>query len=640
MRKLQILFLNFITLILCENLCFSQVETFAGNIHFDKGTLAPNAVWFEHDGKTIAFHSSGSTSTDVLFLCEAIRNTSSSIVKSGAKRVFIGEKEKAALTDPGGDFWDKFIQRGRFNEENCITLDRPFEPVDISETKIITIADNEIAEVGPVKIRAIFTPGIRRGAVSYSMELDGNKIVICGDLIRSGGKLGNLYDLQDVFPEGQIGGYHGFMARAPQLIASLKKIRTLEPDLIFPMYGPVIVNPQADIDALIEKLRNTYRNYLSTCALWWYFGNDRMNATAKAILGNDYDIERMETADVYDNPDWLNEFATTRLIRSATGETFVLDVGSPDAGREILKRFDSNQIGPIKGIFVTHYHHDHNSGVGVVLERFPVPIHAVGSLCDILERPGAYRMPCIENIALKINRLKDGTSMKWNEFEFTFYDYPGQTYYHNALLVKKENERPVLFVGDSFAPNGIDDYCLWNRNFIRENMGYLQCIKLIRSIKPAPLIVNQHVVKPFDLDESRLDYIEKKLRDRVGILSDLLDLPEINFGLDHAWTRFDPFVADIRQGESLELKWTVMNHFEHKQTFRIELDFGNDFPYVIPDKLANEMSVDAGRESSISWKFEPIPQLKRISSTFISGKVYTIDGKLTGLCEAILHPAR
>ena len=35
--------------------------------------------------------------------------------------------------------------------------------------------------------------------------------------------------------------------------------------------------------------------------------------------------------------------------------------------------------------------------------------------------------------------------------------------YHDGLLVKKDGGESVFFVGDSFTPSGIDDYCLLNR---------------------------------------------------------------------------------------------------------------------------------------------------------------------------------
>jgi len=58
--------------------------------------------------------------------------------------------------------------------------------------------------------------------------------------------------------------------------------------------------------------------------------------------------------------------------------------------------------------------------------------------------------------------------IRWHEFQFTFFDFPGQTLYHDGLLVQHDGADRPLFAGDSFTPSGIDDYCLQNRDFVGE----------------------------------------------------------------------------------------------------------------------------------------------------------------------------
>ncbi|MGL6196352.1 MAG: MBL fold metallo-hydrolase, partial [Thermoguttaceae bacterium] len=294
---------------------------------------------------------------------------------------------------------------------------------------------------------------------------------------------------------------------------------------------------------------------------------------------------------------WLTGFGTTRIIRSKTGDVFVLDVGSPQAGQQIVKMHEEGKIGNVDAIFITHYHHDHNAGVPVVTEKFNCPVYAVGELCDILERPGAYRMPCIENLPLTITPKKECEKMVWNEFEFTFLDFPGQTLYHDALLVRRGEERPVLFVGDAFSPTGMDDYCTWNRNLLKDGKGFLYCIDKIRTLEPAPLIVNQHIDPPFEFDTERLDYMENALRERIVLLTELLDVPTLpgskkgsglNFGLDHAWCRFDPFVLKAKKGETVTVNIVITNHFDESAQFR-------PCPETALNDLKNELK---------DWKFD------------------------------------
>ena len=70
-------------------------------------------------------------------------------------------------------------------------------------------------------------------------------------------------------------------------------------------------------------------------------------------------------------------------------------------------------------------------------------------------------------------RLTSGTRWCWKESELTVHYFPGQTLYHQALLVRKDGGKSVCFIGDSFTPSGIDDYCLQNRNLLRADAGFL-----------------------------------------------------------------------------------------------------------------------------------------------------------------------
>ncbi|MCL2120206.1 MAG: MBL fold metallo-hydrolase [Planctomycetaceae bacterium] len=575
---------------------------------------------------------SGSELT-VLYLTDAHRDA----VKNADERikfVVVGEREKQFLVDPQGAFWNDYIARGRFNEESCAQTNRPFTSIAQPHVEIRGVKEGDVIEQ---LFHVLETPGMSRNSVSYwrGNGNDESVLVMTGNLIHADGKIANLYDLQDNFPEADIGPYHGFMARAPKLIASLEKIRALKPNTLITHLGQKIENPEQSIDTLIKRLRAVYRNYLSTSALWWYFGEKRMNASALAILGDDFDpakLDRMPEAKKHENPDWLIGFSTTRMIRSETGNVFVMDVSGNDVADRIINMHANGDFKTVDGMFVTHYHHDHNAGVPKVAEYFSAPVYGVEPLADILERPGAYRMPCIQNITVPIVRKKDGETMRWHEFEFTFFDFPGQTLYHNALLVRKGTERPIFFIGDSFTPTGIDDYCAWNRNLLKEGKGYLYCLEKIRSLEPSPLLVNAHVDPPFELDAARLDYIERALRERMKLLADLLAVPEINFGIDHAWCRFDPFVATLPEGESISIKVIITNHFDHACKFRVEIEPDDVSSFQIMPELVQDVTLAPGKEQSIQWSIRAASE--RTQTGFLSAKV-TADG-LTGHCEAVI----
>src|SRR4029077_12262455 len=96
-------------------------------------------------------------------------------------------------------------------------------------------------------IRVMKTPGYTRGAVSYLVENDGKRIACVGDLIYCRGQMLAVFSLQDAIPQVQEDGYHGWAARAGDVVQSLRKIAQWKPDILIPVRGPVIGDPSEAI---------------------------------------------------------------------------------------------------------------------------------------------------------------------------------------------------------------------------------------------------------------------------------------------------------------------------------------------------------------------------------------------------------
>jgi hypothetical protein len=200
---------------------------------------------------------------------------------------------------------------------------------------------------------------------------------------------------------------------------------------------------------------------------------------------------------------------------------------------------------------------------------------------DILQHPGAYRLPCLTlNPIPKLDVMPEGHTVRWKEFTFTFHDFPGQTIYHDALLVEKDNAGKIFFIGDSFTPSGIDDYCLLNRNLIHESMGYLYCLDVLRKIPPQTLITNQHVVQPFRFSAAQLDHMTAMLVKRKALLAELLPWDEPNYGIDERWIRFYPYGQKVRPGQAVRVSLKVFNHSD------------------VPHKLRTKLNLPAGFEAA------------------------------------------
>jgi len=471
-------------------------------------------------------------------------------------------------------FWNNFTTR-RFHDYAQQGTKIPTESLNIGRT----VKGGENFSWKGIPIEVIDTPGYTRQALSYLIEIDGIKYAFVGDIIFGNGKLFDLYSLQDEVAEAKIGGYHGWAGRMGDLINSLRKVAAMEPDILVPTRGPVIRNPGEAINLLIERLVGVYENYLSISAGRWYFRNN-YDVLARRVLGQNPKVDWMPWAEVIkDNPpEWIIPISNSRLIISEDRRGFLVDCGSRGIVDEVVKLKESGKLTGLDGLFITHYHDDHTDNVAACLAEFNCPVYATGPLVDILERPGDYRLPCLTpNPIASIKVMPEAHKMRWKEFTFTFYDFPGQTIYHDALLVEKDNAEKIFFIGDSFTPSGIDDYCLLNRNFLHEAMGYFYCLDLLRKIPAGTLLINQHVVEPFSFSARQLDHMTAALTKRKALLAELLAWDEPNYGIDEQWVRFSPYGSKTRPGRNVQVSLKTFNHSNTSGTFTFALNLPAGF---------------------------------------------------------------
>jgi glyoxylase-like metal-dependent hydrolase (beta-lactamase superfamily II) len=469
------------------------------------------------------------------------------------------------LIDKPGEYWDRFIT-GRFHD------------YDQQTTRVLTAAlpvsrwvtGGDMLPWRGYEFQVLDTPGYTRGSVSYVVRVDDRTIAFTGDLIVGDGKILDLYSFQDAIPEAGIRGYHGYGGRLAALVASLEKIRDAKPDLIVPSRGDVIRDPGAAIERLIQRVRALYKNYLSTNALHWYFKEDRMRSSGERVLGKGADIELMPYAQHREAPDWVFEHATSRLLISDDGTGFLLDCGYQRVIDAVKKLMTMGVVEKVEGIFVTHFHDDHADMVEAAAREFNCPVYALEEYADVLENPAAYHLPAMtSNPISNIRVKKNGDKMRWHEFEFTFNFYPGQAYYHGALLAQRNQERPVFFIGDSFAPSGIDDYCVLNRNLVREDSGYFLCFEKLRQLGSEIWLVNEHIPYVFAFSNDELNHLETRYRQRVEILRDLFPWDNPNYGIDEQWAVFYPYGNETAPGRELDLEVRIANHSPRARTFNV-----------------------------------------------------------------------
>ena len=483
-------------------------------------------------------------------------------VSAGANAI-VPERERELFANPA-EFW-KAYRIGRFHDYSQVNTKVLTEAIPVSQA----VHGGETLTLSGVRIDVIDTPGYTPGAVSYIIDLPGSRIACTGDLIYGDGQLFDLSSLQDAIPEAKTRGYHGYAARAGALIESLRRIAALKPDVIVPARGPIIENPQAAIDKLIARLQSLLASHFATDALLWYWGADSLRIrSAKALDGRA--VDSMPMAEQRPLPDWALAIGNSRLLISRDGAGFIVDAGYKGLQPKLDELSADGKLKSIDGIWITHYHDDHTDYAQQTAGRYRCPVYFTNPLRDVLERPGAYRLPCLTTNPITSGKPQsDGAQLRWHEFTLTFFDFPGQTLYHDGLLVEKDSGETLFFLGDSFTPSGIDDYCLQNRDFAREGEGYLYCLRVLDRLPKQTWLINQHVEPTFRYTPAQMERMRGELLKRIAILRELSPWPDLNFTIDESWAAIRPYGVDTTPGKRVKVELHILNHSPQTEDYRI-----------------------------------------------------------------------
>ena len=474
-----------------------------------------------------------------------------SLIKAGAK-VVVPAAERDWFADVG-KYWND--RKSRWDIYN-------FHPHRLMLTESIPVADT----VAPgdqltwhdAMITVLATPGHTDGSVSYCVEVDGRRVIFCGDVIYDTGQIWDIHSLQKGFQRGErrISDYHGFLGAQDELRASLDEIRQAAPDMLVPSHGNVMDDPAAAIDALLARLDQCYDRYVGISALRHYFPE-----LFEAFEGRP---GHMPIGPDIEVPPFLRHFGTSWVVVSEEKAAFVLDAGHRQRVADLQKLIDAGEIGSVDGLWITHYHNDHTAAIPEFLNAFGCPCYADRHVAEVITDPMAWRIPCISPAVAKVEHvLEHGQSWQWHEFKMTSYHLPGQTRYHGGLLVEGHGTR-LFFVGDSFTAAGIDDYCALNRNWLGPGVGFNACFDLMQEIKPTHLF-NCHVAKAFNFTPDQYQHMRANLTERERLFGDLVPWPHANYGMDESWIRTFPYEQAVAAGTEVAVDVIVTNHSANPQ---------------------------------------------------------------------------
>jgi len=471
-------------------------------------------------------------------------------VESGAK-VAVPAAERKFFYQ-AEEFWKKtklFPYHSIYSERNCSTWNiHVFSALE----------DGDLFRWRGVEIRAVGTPGHTRGSLSYIVELAGKRVAFSGDLIFAPGKALTYHDMHwnyltpilSTNHDGnviQMGMDQGFK---PQM-ESLDRLLRENLDLLLPSHGEPINSPAAALVQLKERVSDVYETVLRK-TVHLHDGTPQRVSPHLIYLGN-----------------------TSFGIVGDDGKLFLVDYsyGNDDMIDKGRKEFGFREI---EVAYPTHFHHDHG-GFKELLDRESCRIWADRHMVGVLENPKRYKLPGLNPDPVKVDRsLGEMEEFDWGGHHFTSFHFPCHTHYAAGLLTELDGRR-VLFCGDnvnlvqgrklqgSFVPA--------NRASIRS--GFLPSALKLMALRPDVLIAAHGRGAAYYVDERMLASYYEWAKRLEGAVTNLVGLPDYEWGLDRDWVWIEPYVSEATRGEAASLTVSVNNHLAEREEARVKL--------VLPD---------------------------------------------------------
>ncbi len=469
-----------------------------------------------------------------------------------------------------------------------------FKPTFFTSTYNIpleqTFKEGDIFEFGPYKLKILETAGHTTGSISYLLEIEGKKLAFTGDLIHSGGKVITYYDLEYIYNDN---GENGIV----RSFESFKKLLDNQPDMLLPSHGDLVKDPRSEIKALTARFERA-RNIFAT-----------RNASIEYIFTEEHEQIGIPMVDLEEYfPSILHKgFSPPYILKGSHENCILIDFagcsffGYTEA--QLNKLLEENGIKHIDFVIPTHYHDDHTAGFDLLQKR-GIKIYAFENIVDVLENPTHYRIGCLTETPIKVDRvLKEGEVLKWDEYEFQIFHFPGQTEYHMGMFGKVDG-KSVFWTGDSIAQ------LLWENRFnnmncinycrLGENVGHMKCADILLKCNPEYLAISHYGI--IKVNRELLEEYKKYVSEYESIVAEIVAQDDPNMGFDPNWISFKPIRVISEPGREFKTNLVIRNYLNTTSSVQIKLNLPDNWDADLKD---SKYKIDPNR-------FEEIPMTIKI----------------------------
>ena len=245
--------------------------------------------------------------------------------------------------------------------------------------------------------------------------------------------------------------------------------------------------------------------------------------------------------------------------------------------------------------------------------------------------PLAYSIRCLVEEPIKVeHHLKHGESFTWRGIEFTAYDFPGQTYWHDGLYFEVDGKKYFISGDAIYDPeHGQDDCC---RNYIRleEDDGMLASAQLLRKLGPDFLMTGHWGL--WKVSPEDFDYLIAYTKKILPLAKELIGQPDRNMGFDEQWASCYPYRTITKRGSEISLAVQIRNHLGRAVEAKADLRCPEDWK-VTP--RIQSATIEAKSTGRLEFKVT-LPEKVEPGRYIITGNV-TFAGKDYGeLAEAVV----
>ena len=393
-----------------------------------------------------------------------------------------------------------------------------------------------------IRLDVLATPGHTEGSVSFLHDTGRERVLFCGDLAASEGKIPTLHDLEWPYV-----GARGIEAQ----MNSLKQVIRHAPDLLLPGHGAPARNAVEWIPGLLTRLATLYR-----INDWARTAFPRPRTGPFQISKHVWQIR----------PPEINGVAY--ILVSDSGRALLWDINEVETRylEEMQKRAGFRGIDVV---VPSHYHEDHVGGIGFVKKQYGARLWAMSHMVDVIENPAAYNLPCLWHEGFKVDRiLTDRERVIWEGIPLEFHYLPGQTEYSQGMLVEVDGNR-LMFTGDNVGRPLPGTPLLGHfvcRNFLKLDGGHILAARRLLELRPDFVCPNH-----FGWTRATPEVLEsyrKSSEDFVAAVRDIVDQPDAQLGVDNNWASIYPYQAEAGPGDTIQYKLKIRNWLGGKSRLR------------------------------------------------------------------------